>query len=100
MPDDKIEIENVNKPGRSERVDRAKYQVMRKALLAALPDEAPGLTVPDAKEALLPLLPDELFPQGATAGWWLKAVQLDLEAKGVIKRAPRKPVHLYRLAAS
>ena len=100
MPDDKIEIENVNKPGKSERVDRAKYQAMRKALLAAVPDEAPGLTVPDAKEALLPLLPDELFPQGATAGWWLKAVQLDLEAKGVIKRAPRKPVHLYRLAAS
>lgn len=100
MPDDKIEIENVNKPGKSERVDRAKYQAMRKALLAALPDEAPGLTVPDAKDALLPLLPDELFPQGATAGWWLKAVQLDLEAKGVIKRAPRKPVHLYRLAAS
>ena len=100
MPDDKIAIENVNKPGKSERVDRAKYQAMRKALLAALPEEAPGLTVPDAKEALLPLLPDELFPQGATAGWWLKAVQLDLEAKGVIKRAPRKPVHLYRLAAS
>jgi len=100
MPDDKIEIENVNKPGKSERVDRAKYLAMRKALLAALPDEAPGLTVPDAKEALLPLLPDNLFPQGATAGWWLKAVQLDLEAKGVIKRAPRKPVHLYRLAAS
>lgn len=100
MPDDKIEIENVNKPGKSERVDRAKYLAMRKALLAALPQEAPGLTVPDAKEALLPLLPDELFPQGATAGWWLKAVQLDLEAKGVIKRAPRKPVHLYRLAAS
>jgi len=100
MPDDKIEIENINKPGKSERVDRAKYRAMRKALLAALPDEAPGLTVPDAKEALLPLLPDNLFPQGATAGWWLKAVQLDLEAKGVIKRAPRKPVHLYRLTAS
>jgi hypothetical protein len=100
MPDDKIEIENVNKPGKSERVDRAKYLAMRKALLAALPEEAPGLTVPDAKEALLPLLPDALFPQGATAGWWLKAVQLDLEAKGVIKRAPRKPVHLYRLATA
>ncbi|HEV7325112.1 MAG TPA: hypothetical protein VGN91_08595 [Bosea sp. (in: a-proteobacteria)] len=100
MPDDKIEIVNVNKPGKSERVDRAKYLAMRKALLAALPDEAPGLTVPDAKAALLPLLPNELFPQGATAGWWLKAVQLDLEAKGVIKRAPRKPVHLYRLVAS
>lgn len=100
MPDDKIEIENVNKPGKSERVDRGKYTAMRKALLSVLPDEAPGLTVPDAKEALLPLLPDDVFPQGNTAGWWLKAVQLDLEAKGVIKRAPRKPVHLYRLAAT
>ena len=47
----------------------------------------------------MPLLPGDLFPKGATAGWWLKAVQLDLEAKGVIRRAPRKPVHLYRLAA-
>jgi hypothetical protein len=97
MPDDKIEIENVNTPGRTQRVDRAKYVAMRDALLAVLPGVAPGLKVPDAKEALLPRLPDLLFPQGKTAGWWLKAVQLDLEAKGVIKRAPRKPVHLYRL---
>ncbi|WP_439498442.1 DUF6958 family protein [Bosea sp. (in: a-proteobacteria)] len=96
MPDDKIEIENVNTPGRTERVDRAKYLAMREALLAILPGEAPGLTVTDAKEALLPRLPDALFPQGKTAGWWLKAVQLDLEAKGIVKRAPRKPVHLYR----
>lgn len=95
MPDDKIEIENVNAPGRSERVDRAKYLAMRNALLAVLPDEAPGLKVADAKEALLPLLPGDLFPQGKTAGWWLKAVQLDLEAKGIVRRAPQKPVHLY-----
>jgi hypothetical protein len=96
MPDDKIEIENVNTPGRTERVDRAKYMAMREALLAVLPGAAPGLTVAEAKEALLPRLPDALFPQGKTAGWWLKAVQLDLEAKGIVKRAPRKPVHLYR----
>lgn len=96
MPDSKIEIENVNIPGKTERVDRAKYAAMREALLAVLPGEAPGLTVADAKEALLPLLSNTVFPQGKTAGWWLKAVQLDLEAKGVIKRAPKKPVHLYR----
>ncbi|MEO3432190.1 hypothetical protein [Inquilinus sp. CAU 1745] len=96
MPDDKIEIENVNIPGRTERVDRAKYMAMRDALLAVLPDEPPGLKVEDAKEALLPHLPDDLFPQGRTAGWWLKAVQLDLEAKGVIRRAPLKPVQLYK----
>jgi hypothetical protein len=95
MPDDKIEIENVNIPGRTERVDRAKFLAMRNALLTVLPSEAPGLKVADAKEALLPHLPGDLFPQGRTAGWWLKAVQLDLEAKGIIKRAHR-PVHLYR----
>jgi len=98
MSDDKIEIENFTSPGRTERVNRAKYEAMRDALLAVLPEEAPGLKVPDAKAALLPLLPDALFPAGDKAGWWLKAVQLDLEAKGVIRRAPSKPVQLYRTA--
>lgn len=96
MPDDRIEIENVTSPGRTERVNRAKYEAMREALLAVLPEVAPGLKVPDAKAALLPLLPDALFPGGDTAGWWLKAVQLDLEAKGVIQRAATKPVQLFR----
>ncbi|WP_449254885.1 DUF6958 family protein [Bosea sp. (in: a-proteobacteria)] len=96
MADDKIEIGNVNTPGKAERVDRAKYLAMRKALLAILPEAGPGLKAADAKEALLPHLPDALFPQGKTAGWWLKAVQLDLEAKGTIKRAPGSPVRLHK----
>lgn len=99
MPSEKISIENVIRPGKTYRADRAKYEAMREALLAVLPSEAPGLTVPDAREALLPLLPDDLFPGGGTAGWWVKAVQLDLEAKGIIRRAPKSPVRLYRPAA-
>jgi len=100
MPSEKISIENVIRPGKTYRADRAKYEAMREALLAVLPDEAPGLTVPDAREALLPLLPDALFPGGNTAGWWVKAVQLDLEAKGIIRRAPKSPVRLYRPASA
>ena len=96
MPDEKIAIENINSPGRIERVDRAKYIAMRDALLLILPSDEPGMTVAAAKEALLPFLQDDLFPQGQTAGWWLKAVQLDLEAKKVILRAASKPVRLYR----
>lgn len=97
MPgDDKIEIENINTPGRTERVHRAKYEAMREALVAVLPAEAPGLTVAEAKAKLIPLLPADLFPGGAKAGWWLKAAQLDLEAKGVIKRADTKPMRLCR----
>lgn len=33
---------------------------------------------------MLAHLPESLFPGGAKAGWWTKAVQLDLEAKGLI----------------
>ena len=93
---DKIEIENVNTPGRTERVNRAKFEAMRDALLRVLPVGEPGITVSEAKEALLPLLPDEHFPGGATAVWWLKTTQLDLEAKGLVRRQTTRPIRLYR----
>lgn len=96
MTDDMIAVENPNSPGKTTRVNRAKYTAMRAALLAVLPAAPPGMTVPAAKAALLPHLPQDLFPMGETAGWWLKCVQLDLEAKGEIKRGPKSPVQLYR----
>jgi hypothetical protein len=98
MPDDKITVENVNSPDRTTRLDRAKYEAMRKALLTILPTEAPGMKVAEAKAALLPHLDQDLFPEGTKAGWWLKAVQLDLEAKRVIARAEGSPVRLYFVA--
>ena len=94
--DDKIEIESVTSPGRTERVDRAKYLAMREAFLPVLPDAPPGMTVAEAKAALLPNLSPDLFPGGEKAGWWLKAVQLDLEAKGMVARGASTPVRLYR----
>jgi hypothetical protein len=93
--DDKITIENIASPGHTYRVDRAKYEAMRAALMAILPAEPPGITVAQAKEALLPHLSEALFPGGDKAGWWLKAAHLDLEAKGAIGRTA-KPVRLYR----
>ena len=93
--DDKITIENVTSPGHTYRVNREKYEAMKQALMAILPAEPPGLTVAAAKEALLPHLSEALFPGGDKAGWWLKAVHLDLEAKGEIGRVA-KPVRLFR----
>jgi hypothetical protein len=94
--EEKLEIENVASPGKTYRVDRAKYDAMRAALLRVLPAKEPGLTVADAKKALLPHLPEALFPGGDKAGWWLKAVHLDLEAKGVLGRVS-SPVRLHRV---
>lgn len=97
--DDKITIENFTSPGHVYRVNRAKYMAMRKAVMAALPAKSPGLTIADAKAAAFPHLPDDLFPGGDTAGWWFKAVQLDLEAKGTIARGPQRPVRLFKVPA-
>lgn len=94
--DEKIEIESITSPGRTGRVNKAKYAAMRDAFLLVLPTEASGMTVAEAKAALLPNLSQELFPDGEKAGWWLKAVQLDLEAKGVIVRGGKGPIQLFR----
>jgi hypothetical protein len=94
--DDKIEIESVTSPSHIQRVNRAKYTAMRDALLPVLPDKPPGLKVAEAKAALLECLSEDHFPGGEKVGWWLKAVQLDLEAKGLIARGSDKPVRLYR----
>ncbi len=93
---EKIEIESITSPGRTVRVNKAKYMAMREAFLPVLPTEPPGMTVAEAKAALLPNLSQELFPGGEKAGWWLKAVQLDLEAKDVIERGGKGPVRLFR----
>ncbi len=95
--DDKITVQNFTSPGHIYKVDRAKYETMRKALMAVLPGSAPGLTVAEAQKALLPHLDGPLFPGGAKAGWWMKCVQLDLEAKKIIARAPKAPVRLFRV---
>jgi len=94
---EKIEVENVNTPGKTTRVDKAKYMAMRSAMLATLPTSAPGMTAQES--AAKPHLPEDLFPGGATSGWWQKSVQLDLEAKGVVVREDTKPLRFHQVAA-
>ncbi len=96
---EKIEVQNVGQPGKTYRVDAAKYAEMRQAMLAVLPDQPPGMTLADVIERVAAHLSEAQFPGGATAGWWMKCVQLDLEAKAIITRTP-KPVRLWRCKAS
>ena len=89
---EKVEVQNVNHPGRVERVDAAKYHAMRRAYLSVLDAAPDGLSHSDAKAGVVKLLPPDLFPAGKAAGWWLKTVQLDLEAKGLVVRRQSKPL--------
>ena len=91
-----IDVKNVNVPGYTHKVDAIKYEAMKKALLKVLPKKAPGLTQTEMRKAVVPHLPDDEFPGGAKAEWWSKCVQLDLEARGVVRREDTKPLRWHR----
>lgn len=95
MADDKIEIQNVLQPGKTYRVDAVKFAAAREVLLACLPAFAPGLTQKEMGMAMRAALPLDQFP-GSTSGWWMKAAQLDLEAKGLVIREASRPLRWHR----
>jgi len=96
MKAETILVENVASPDSPPRpVNREKYEATREAVMTVLPAAEPGMAYAELKAAALPRLPEALFPGGQTVGWWLKCVQLDLEAKGVIVRHG-KPLRWYR----
>jgi len=94
--DERIVVANVNIPGRTSNVNAAKYRAMKAAMLDVLPGGKPGLTQSGLREAVMPRLPEDLFSEGATAGWWAKTVQLDLEAKGMVVREETKPLRWHQ----
>ena len=93
----KLKIENVLQPGKTYNVDAEMFDAMKAALLKAAPSSPPGMTPAEIQKAVLPLLPQDLFPGGEKAGWWMKAVQLDQEAKKVLVRSEKPPVRLWKV---
>jgi len=84
----KIEIFNVDVPGRTATVDAETCEAMKAAVLKVTPQKAPGITASGMVEKVKPLLPTKLWPLGEKVGWWQRRLQLDLEAKGQLKRVP------------
>ncbi len=94
----KILVENVNVPGYTHPVDAAHYEAMKKVLLRVLPKAGPGLTQEEMWTAAHKVADRTLFPDRGKVGWWVKSVQLDLEAKKVIVRdKAAKPLRWRRL---
>lgn len=92
----RVAVQNVNHPGKTREVDAEHYHAVRTTLLTILPEEPPGMTLDEIRAELPDRLPEELFPGGRKAGWWLKTVQLDLEAKGLLVRSRTSPLRLSR----
>ena len=93
----RVLVENPNHPGTSRAVDATSYEAMRGVILRVLPRRSPGMTYDEMSGAVKKLVPNEVFPAGARAGWWLKCVQLDLEAKGTITREKTRPLRWRRV---
>lgn len=99
-----IDAKNVNHPGYAEPLNERKYTVIRDAMLAILPGPAgdESMTCADLEERVKQRLdeqqvPSKMFPKPGSVRWYLKAVQLDLEARGEIERVPRaSPIRLRR----
>lgn len=93
----KILAQNVNVPGYTHPVDAVKYEAMRSALLKMLPRKAPGMTQTEMWQGLAEYALRKLFPDSGRIGWWMKTVQLDLEAKKLLVREPSKPIRWHRV---
>ncbi len=81
------------------RIQRWKFEAVRRAILEVLPVEPPGVpfmsTLPDLVEAAL--TPEERASLGSV-GWYTTTVKLELEVRGEIARVPGvSPQHLVRV---
>jgi hypothetical protein len=93
----KVEIRNANNPGWSGKVDAAKYEAMKQALLRVIPRGAPGLTQVEMRNKAVFHLPAHIFPNGEKADWWSKCVQLDLEHRGeLVREKTARPIRWHR----
>ena len=67
------------------RIDAARYDAMKKALLAVIPKRGEGVSFSDLERLVRARLPRETFA-GASVPWYATNVKLDLEARGLVRR--------------
>ncbi len=92
-----VEVRSYGSPKYRGRLDAVKYNAMKQAVLKVTPRNGPGITQAEMFDGVRKLVPKSQFP-GTTHAWWSKSVQLDLEARGVLKRDPEaKPLRWTRV---
>ena len=88
-----VDVLNVLRPGKTYKRNAEKYETARKVFLKFMPAKGPGLTQAEMHEAMRKAAPSF----GSTAGWWMKTVQLDAEARGEVTRDGGKPLRWKRV---
>ena len=91
----KVLVRTPNVAGYSSSVDKEKYDAMKAVLLRIFAKGA--LTQSEMWAAARKIAPADHWPGGAKVEWWVKCVQLDLEAQGVLARDGGKPLRWSRV---
>jgi len=83
--------------GTGAQISPNRYDALRRAILAAVPKHKDGVALAELTRAVAARVPKQLF-RGASLRWYTTAVKLDLEAEGLIERAPGfRPQRLRRV---
>ncbi|GIK11204.1 MAG: hypothetical protein BroJett001_32700 [Chloroflexota bacterium] len=79
------------------RIERIKYEAMRRAVLRCVPRSAGGIALAELADRVIDALDASVFGPGVGVTWYLVTVKQDLEARGEIEQVPGvKPQHLRR----
>lgn len=79
------------------RIDKAKYDAVRKAILRAVPRRGDGLAFKELSARVRELLPGRALEDLGSVSWYTTTIKLDLEARGELQRVPgARPQRLLR----
>ncbi len=81
-----VSIKNINKPQTKTRIDAAKYDLMRDALLAVIPRSTDGVAFGDLPDLVTAHFKRHRHAWSGSIKWYVTTVKLDLEAHGLIRR--------------
>jgi len=96
-PDEKVVCETPTPGKQPTRIQRWKYELVRKLILDALPVDPPGLPFKTLARHIADQLDADQKKQLGSIGWYTTTVKLDLEVKGEITRVTGLPTqHLIR----
>lgn len=89
MTEDKVICETPTPNKKPTRIQKWKYDALKRAILQATPKSSEGILFKDlAKEVESHLSAEEKTNLGSI-NWYTTCVKLDLEVKGLIKRIPK-----------
>ena len=92
---EKIEVFNINNPGKSSFVQKDRYEEVKRILKEFMPNKSPGMNQDEMAILVIEKVSGTIFDNKTKAGWWMKTVQLDLEARKVMFREKTKPIRWY-----